>query len=224
MTATGSGQHGGAERHTSLDRLLTLTDGVFAIAITLLALTLEIPEGAERASRGALLQLLLATWPQVYAFGQSFAILALFWVAHHRLFGYIRRSDGVLLWLNLMLLLTITFIPFPTSLAREHLQDPVAMAFYFGNLLATSLVYYAIWLYATSNRRLVAPDLSTRLIRHYRVHTALPVLLFLAFTLWGVGTAIVPVSGIVLTAATAVAYLLAAGYVVLSMQDYWEPK
>ena len=143
-----------------------LTDGVFAIALTLLAIELRLPEAAEHESRLVLLGRLLALWPRLLAFAQSFAILALYWSLHHRLCRHIRRADGPLVWLHLALLLTVSFQPFPTAVVGGHFLDPVAAGLYGGSLLLTNVCLWAIWRYATADHRLVAPDLSPRLVRH----------------------------------------------------------
>ena len=87
------------ERDSRLDRLLTLADGVFAIALTLLAIELTLPEAAADLHGQALLSALLGVWPKLLSYLTSFTMIAVFWQAHHRLFLQVRRFDGVLLWL-----------------------------------------------------------------------------------------------------------------------------
>ena len=101
--------------HHSLQRLTILTDGVFAIAMTLLAIELALPESAQHLRRYDLLRALLATWPHVFAYVQSFSILALFWLVNHRLHRVLWRVDQPYLLLHLLFLLFIAFQPYPTS-------------------------------------------------------------------------------------------------------------
>ena len=91
-------------------RLEAFSDGVFAIAITLLILEIHVPKEVEK---GGLAPALLAEWPSYLAFVSSFAIIGIMWINHHRMFEFVRRIDQTLLLLNGLLLLAITFIPFP---------------------------------------------------------------------------------------------------------------
>jgi uncharacterized membrane protein len=88
-----------SERDPRLERLLFLSDGVYAIALTLLAVELVLPESAADLHGGALLDSLLESWPRVLAFLISFTVIANFWVGHNVLFQHVRRFDGGLMWL-----------------------------------------------------------------------------------------------------------------------------
>jgi len=121
---------------------------------------LILPEAAADLHGGALLQSFLENWPRLLAFLTSFTVIANFWVGHLVLFQHVRRFDGGLMWLALLQLLCIAFIPFPTSVIGEHVGDPVAQQFYFGTILVTGLVMVALWRYMNSGRPLVHPDLS----------------------------------------------------------------
>jgi uncharacterized membrane protein len=110
------------ERDSRLDRLLTLADGVFAIALTLLAIELTLPEAAADLHGQALLSALLGVWPKLLSYLTSFTMIAVFWQAHHRLFLQVRRFDGVLLWLVFLQLASIAFLPFPTAVVGTHVS------------------------------------------------------------------------------------------------------
>ena len=106
----------------STQRLEAFSDGVFAIAITLLILDVRVPRDLPETTR--LIDALLANWPSYFAFLTSFATIGIMWVNHHRLFGCIARADhGLLIW-NGLLLLGITFVPFPTALIAEYIGHP----------------------------------------------------------------------------------------------------
>ena len=91
------------EQDPRLERLLFLTDGVYAIALTLLAVTLlNLPHGAERLHGHALLEILLMSWPKVLGFLTSFTVISVLWAVHHRMFQLVRRLDGRLLWRQLL--------------------------------------------------------------------------------------------------------------------------
>src|SRR5215469_17210406 len=102
-------------------RILALSDGVFAIAITLLILEIAIPATTPGA---ALPKALLGLWPRYLAYVLSFVVIARFWVTHHVAFRLIARYDNVLIWLNLLLLMFVSFLPFPTAVVGAHNGSP----------------------------------------------------------------------------------------------------
>jgi uncharacterized membrane protein len=97
--------------------LKAFSDGVFAIAITLLILEIKIPS----AGSGDLSRQLIRQWPSYFAFVVSFAFIGIMWINRHRLFTNIKRSNNALLFLNLLLLLGVTMVPFPTAVLAQHL-------------------------------------------------------------------------------------------------------
>ncbi|MET0190186.1 MAG: TMEM175 family protein [Pseudonocardia sediminis] len=146
------------EDDTGLDRLMMFSDGVFAIAITLLVLPLtdtEIPDGRVGESLAAL-------WPQMFTFALSFAVIGRYWMIHHKIFRKIVRSDARLLVLNLLYLFCIAFLPFPTSVLGEQGEEAAVVVLYAGNLIAIGLVSVTLWWYASSRGRLVTDKVSPR--------------------------------------------------------------
>lgn len=103
-------------------RVEAFSDGVFAIAITLLILNVQVPS----PSAGHLLAALARQWPTYVSFLISFAFIGIMWVNHHRLFNHIRRCDNTLMFLNLLLLLGVAVVPFPTALLAAHYSTPGA--------------------------------------------------------------------------------------------------
>ena len=175
-------------RDARLERLIFLSDGVYAIALTLLAVELVLPESAVDLHGRDLLESLLESWPKVLAFVISFTVIANFWVGHNVLFQHVRRFDGGLMWLALLQLLCVAFIPFPTSVIGGHISDPVAPQFYFATLLVAGLVMAALWWYMTSGRPLVDPDLNPRFVRRTHLISAiLPTTLLILMALVAVG-------------------------------------
>jgi uncharacterized membrane protein len=216
------GQHRGelqmpeGELDLRLHRLLFFSDGVYAIAVTLLAVELVLPETAAELHGRDLLRSLLESWPRVLAFLTSFLFIANFWAGHNILFHHVRRFDGGLMWLALLQLLCVAFLPFPTSVVGEHVSDPVAQQFYFGSLLVTGLVMWALWWYMSSGHRSVDRDLSTRAIRrHHLISSGVPasILLLIGLVALGVGRFVNPLL---------LAYLVAFGYVVLGVLEHRE--
>jgi uncharacterized membrane protein len=138
-------------------RIEAFSDGVFAIAITLLVLTIEVPKASSLDEQG-LSAALLALWPHYLAFITSFATILALWVNHHRIFTYIQRSDQTLLYWNGLVLLLVTFLPFPTALMAEYLQHPegnIAGAVFSGTFVAIALAFNRLWLYVSVNDRLL---------------------------------------------------------------------
>jgi uncharacterized membrane protein len=200
-----------AELDLRLQRLLFLSDGVYAIAVTLLAVELVLPEAAANLHGNALLESLLEAWPRELAFLTSFVFIANFWVGHNMLFYQVKRFDGGLMWLALVQLLCIAFLPFPTSVIGEHVSDPVAQQFYFGTLLLTGLIMWALWWYMSSGHRLIDLEVSQHDIRrHHLISAGVPasVLLLMGFGELGVGRLVNPLL---------LGYLVAFGYVVLGV-------
>lgn len=163
----------------SLERLIFFSDAVFAIALTLLALDLQVPDIPEPLVAAELQRSLIDLWPRVLSFAISFAVIATFWRGHHRMFGYIKRTDDRLIRRNFLLLFCVVFLPFPTSVVGRYGGTRTAVDFYALSITATSLASWSIWRYATRGRRLVAPDLDPVVIGLATVRTLVPVAVFL---------------------------------------------
>jgi uncharacterized membrane protein len=142
-------------------RVEAFSDGVFAIAITLLALDIKIPS----ASAGTRLsEQLVKQWPAYFAFVISFAFIGIMWINHHRLFTYIRRTDHMLLILNGLLLMGVTVVPFTTALLAAYIGRPdqnVAAMVYNGNYVATAIFFNVLWRYAAAGKRLLGRSVDT---------------------------------------------------------------
>jgi uncharacterized membrane protein len=149
----------------STQRLEAFSDGVFAIVITLLVLEIHVPQIARDRVDVELFHHLLQMWPKFLSFAVSFVIVGIFWVGHHNIFHLIRRTDRPLLWINLLFLLCVAFIPFPTALMGEYVGVPAAVVPYGLTLIATGLSLYLLWWYATHRHRLVSADLDPEIVR-----------------------------------------------------------
>lgn len=141
-------------------RTEAFSDGVFAIAITLLVLEIGVPDGAGDDLLGALVD----QWPSYLAYIVSFASIGAVWFAHTVITECLHHTTKVFVRLNLLLLLVVSFLPFPTRLLAEYIGDPqparVAATVYGINLLLTSLLVSALWRYAV-HAGLVRRDLAT---------------------------------------------------------------
>src|SRR5689334_12290792 len=150
--------------------LEAFSDGVFAVAITLLVLNIKIPgldsPGTLPNDEG-LWPRLRDEWPMLAAYGTSFATIGIMWLNHHRLFAHIKRTNTVLLLLNLLLLLIIVFIPVPTALLAEYLLKPdqhAAAIVYSGTFLIMACCFNVLWRYASYHNRLLGKDADPRAV------------------------------------------------------------
>src|SRR5262245_8055436 len=138
---------------TETNRIEAFSDGVFAIAITLLILEIKVPS----PEQGRLGIALLRQWPSYLAFLLSFAYIGVMWMNHHRMFTHIRRYNDTLLLLNLLLLLGITAVPFPTAVLASNLGTPeqrTAAIFYNGVYVVIAIFFNVLWRYAVSHHLL----------------------------------------------------------------------
>jgi uncharacterized membrane protein len=153
--------HRTAPDQLGLERLVFFSDAVFAIAITLLALEIRLPASAAELSSAQLLAELLGMWHKVLAYMISFLVIGSFWLAHHRKFRFIRRYDSGLLMFNLLLLMVIAFLPFPSAVIAEH-GDRVGTIFYALVVLLEALLWTGLWGYAARHKQLIDPHLNAR--------------------------------------------------------------
>lgn len=150
-------------------RVEAFSDGVFAIAITLLVLEIRVPPPDLTGHGRTLLAALLRLWPSYLGYLISFITIGIMWVNHHSMFMLIRRTDRYFLLLSVFFLMCIAFLPFPTALLAEYLPDPqgrrVAVAAYSASLVLIALAYNVVWWYAAWNERLLEPDADREAVR-----------------------------------------------------------
>jgi uncharacterized membrane protein len=131
-------------------RLETFADGVFAIAITLLVLEIRVPAAGEDLG-----QALLRQWPSFAAYVTSFLTIGVIWVSHHQMFTIIRRTTTTFLFLNVLFLLPVAFVPFPTALVADHILEErtrtTAVLVYGAVSVVIALMFNVLWAYAFRN-------------------------------------------------------------------------
>lgn len=171
---------GSSERSVELDRIIFFSDAVFAIAATLLVVDLRVPDLPRPLGSGELGAVLLALIPRYGSYAISFLVIGSFWAAHLRVFRYIRRHDGVLIQLVLLLLMFVAFLPFPTAVLGSYGDQRLAVLLYAAVVSTMNCLNLAIWWWATSRHRLVDEDLAVELIRANSRRAAMFALLFLA--------------------------------------------
>ena len=149
-------------------RLEAFSDGVFAIVITLLILNVHVPDGYTLT-----LQSLRPLVPPLATFVLSFIIVGVYWIAHHHMLHFVVEVNRRMLWLNLLVLLCVVFIPFPTSLLGTGFSNPLVVRLYGLSLIATNASGLFFWLYAIAHKELIAPTVTKEFARTVvKVHSA----------------------------------------------------
>jgi uncharacterized membrane protein len=147
-------------------RLEAFSDGVFAVAITLLILEINVPGGEN------LWHQLKEEWPSFASFFVSFWVIGIIWVNHHGLLDHLKRADRGVLYLNLLVLMTVVFIPFSTDLFAVHLKsgadEKVAAIVYSSSFLAMGVSFGLLWTYVTSHREALGVSLTDEEVRSTR--------------------------------------------------------
>ena len=136
MNAHAETATGGLSTH----RIEALTDGIYAVAMTLLVIELKFPEHAHFTTTRELADALLHLLPKAVAWAMSFFVLAFFWIGHHRAFSHVQRCDGPLLWLSIAQLAFVSLIPFSSALLGEHGGSMLSQVFYSINMFMLSLL------------------------------------------------------------------------------------
>jgi uncharacterized membrane protein len=142
----------------STGRLEAFSDGVFSVAATLLVVELRVPDVGTGLGPA-----LLAQWPSYLTYVTSFATIGIIWVNHHALFAHVRQVDRRLLFLNLLLLMTVSAIPFPTALLGRYAtagdDGHLASALYGAIMVLMSIAFTLLWLHVTRDTRLIGRHL-----------------------------------------------------------------
>jgi uncharacterized membrane protein len=159
-------------------RVLAFSDGVFAIAATLLVVGIAVPVLNDPEDVGELAEALNELQPQFISFVVGFAVIARYWVAHHRFFGLLGRLDGRLIGLNLVYLAFIAFLPFPTGLLGDYFDNPLSVAAY-ALIIAAISGLEVVLLWAAHRHRLMRRELSEEVYRWAVQISGSPVAFFL---------------------------------------------
>jgi uncharacterized membrane protein len=152
----------------AFERMLFFSDAVFAIAVTLLAIDLRLAADIRFLSDRELLRGLASLWPKYLSFLISFYVISRYWASHHRIFRTVADFDEGLLAINIVFLLFVVFIPFPTTVLGGYFSYRYAVMFYGAALFLPGLVLLLLWLYATKRGRLVGSSLSPARLRSLR--------------------------------------------------------
>jgi uncharacterized membrane protein len=143
-------------------RIEALSDGIFAVAMTLLVLDIKSPVNQYFATTDDLMNYIATLEHSFAMYAISFFVLAIFWISHHLLFHFVRHVDRRLLWFNMVFLLLVTFVPFSTDLLGDHGHVMLPVLVYGINLLALQLRYLV------ANPELATPDLTRAVVANLR--------------------------------------------------------
>ncbi len=144
-------------------RIEGLTDGLLAIAMTILALELSLDEHLlEAIAEGHFTDI----GNEIFTYIMGFLVLGVYWVLHHYMFHFIRRGDGVIAWLNIVFLMLASLVPLTTKVQRLYPESGSAYLFYFVSMVLALFMLLLMWLYATGGRRLVDADLDGMIVDH----------------------------------------------------------
>lgn len=169
-------------------RIEAFSDGVFAIAITLLILEIKVPHIEDGKS---LATELLHLWSSYFGFIFSFVMIGIYWANHHYIFHLYKKSDHYFVLLNIFFLMSISFLPFPTAVLAEYIdkaeQRQTAITLYAFGLFLPAFSWLLTWLYASRNHRLIDKNLAPQFVSHftkqYLISNAL-YLLAILISLW----------------------------------------
>jgi uncharacterized membrane protein len=198
-----TGRWWGVAERGDTGRLEAFSDGVFAIAITLLILEVRVEQGPEESLATALHHAL----PEIGAFAASFLQIGIMWANHHALFRLIDRVDQLLLLFNLLLLGCVSFLPLPTRLVAEHTSGAdarTAVLLYGGTLTANAIAFNLIW-HRVVHAGLLVDGVHPAFVRDVTVRYALGLTAYAAATLVAF---VSPVAAVLVTVALALVFLL----------------
>jgi uncharacterized membrane protein len=167
--------------YISKDRLETMVDGIFAIAMTLLILGIDPPKPPVSQAQILLPGQIFNLVPQVFIFIAAFFIIASFWLSHHRQFHFVRTVDPHLLWINIILLISIVFIPFSTDLAGDYPDVWIAVLLFHINILIVGLLFVYHIHYISKSGHLCDPEADKNFLQlHLSQSLMIPGVAFIA--------------------------------------------
>lgn len=147
-------------------RIEAFSDGVFAVAITLLIFALNPPVlNLTQIMNGDLTVEVYKLWPKVASYIISFSVIGIFWIGHHTMSHYIKRADRLYIWLNNVFLMSICFIPFSAALIGIYPREQISVLIYGVTLTLAGILLWFVWLHASHKHHLIAKDMGSDLVR-----------------------------------------------------------
>ncbi len=155
------------------EHVIAFGDAIFAFAITLMTISIEIPDLPPNLTESELLSRLYELYPQVESYIISFAVIGIFWISYHQVFNFITRSHIAMVYLNLLFLLLITFLSITTSLVIDYGSYQISYVIYCVVVILSSSLLALIWWYATKDYRLIDKDVHPLFIRGLMINLLL---------------------------------------------------
>jgi len=163
----------------TISRLTSFSDGVFAIAVTLLVFNLKVPQMPAGDVHALLADKVLSMVPNFTTYVLSFLLIAVYWTFHHRLLNLVTKIDNPFLWMNIWFLLMVSFIPFPAALYGSYPHEIFSFIFYIIAMILVNGIFMLMLGYASFNSRLVSKDLPAPIVKYLFFRQITTVLVFL---------------------------------------------
>jgi uncharacterized membrane protein len=160
-------------------RLVSFSDGVFAIAVTLLVFNLKVPQISPADAHLLLPQMIKHMLPNFTTYVLSFLLIAIYWTFHHRILNVVTHIDTTFLWLNICYLLLISFIPFPAALFGSYPNETFSFIFYILSMILVNVVTMMMLAYASYKNRLISKELPGAIVKYLFYRQFTTVLIFL---------------------------------------------
>jgi len=199
-------QHNQQDDGLTTQRIEAFSDGVFAIAITLLILDIRMPTGHTITDQ-SLVEKLWSIWPSYFAYILSFIVIGIYWVNHHYIFQIYEKTNHIFNLLNVFFLMCISFLPFPTYILGTNLlnegEERTTIAFYIFGLLLPAIAWFICWQYACSHN-LINPNLSPTFISYISKQYILTIILYSIALL---STLVQPLLGLIISVGLTFSYI-----------------
>lgn len=197
-----------ASFEVTTNRLEAFSDGVFAIAITLLIIEIKVPSHEDLKDQ-SLMHYVWQQWPKYFAYILSFVMIGIYWANHHYLFKLFKRTDHVFNLLNVFFLMTIAFLPYPTGVLGDFINstehEKPAVSFYAFAIWLPAFSWLLMWLYAKNKRRIVDHALTARFIKTLTLQYILSNILYVSAFLVSLMS---PMASIIICVGLTLLYLL----------------
>lgn len=160
------------------ERMINFSDAVFAFAATLLVLKIDLPVLSGRALNLEVASAIASLWPQYLANIISFLIIGYYWLCHHGIFGMLAKFNSTIVWMNLVFLIFLSFIPFPVDLYGEYMHEPMIVVFYSGALALVGYMLVIMWIYVSHNFKLIHKSVGHKQVQYYTARLLVAPLIF----------------------------------------------
>ncbi|HEU4345971.1 MAG TPA: TMEM175 family protein [Candidatus Binatia bacterium] len=171
------------------NRIEALSDGIFAIVMTLLILEIHVPDLPKTAPNVDVVPALLALWPKFASYIVAFVSLGVFWVGHHTMYHAIRRADRALLWLNIVFFMFVSLLPFSTSVLNAFPEAFIAPLLFGANLAVIGWILFLQWTYVNLKSDMLAPFVTAeyrRTVQSRMLWVPVAITLTMLFCFWSV--------------------------------------